>query len=824
MKKFPRKTRHVFVALQAILLIAGLALAACDNPANNGNTYTVSFDRGEGTGAAPSSQTVASGTDINLPDKGSMTAPSGKAFNGWTAGGQNYAAGASYTVTGNVTFTARWSNTGDNNDNNNGDNNGSNNSDSNDNNGNNNGDNSNSNNNNSDSGTTTPGIPANVTAAAYSDTIALVTWNAVSGALGYRVYYETASSSGKILSTGGAWEGDTGYYVGDLAVSTAYTFYVTSMYWDYTANVPVESPYSASASARTMDEPPPLPDDPTNVEAVADSATAVTVTWSPAANAGRYEVSYWVDSYENREKETTTGASITITGLEPGFYYTFEVLAVNATGHSPGYYGVSAGCRTKIVPLTITAVPQPTNNSILVSWDDAAWIASCTLYYGSGIADNIKVDGNSYTHTGLSTGVTYYYYIEALDSHQGMERSGTVSALIVPTPTGLTTQGGSGISITISWAAVSGATEYKVEYQTDSSAEWTPIQETVTATGYNHKGLTEGVTYTYRIKALIDSNESAYSSTISRMAWPAPAEPTNVTATLLGINSISISWSAVPGANGYYVQKWSSNNGYASANSYTTTSCTDSNLSPGTYRYRVRAYNNYTSSDWVTSNNVTVSSPGGGGDDGGGGTTTPGTPGSVTATAQSSSSILVSWNTASGASGYRVYRSTSSSGSYSLQGSSSTSSYTDTGLSASTTYYYKVSAYNSAGDSSQSSYASATTSSSGGGGPSSTLLSNGVWAQATLTAGGDHYYHFSVTQGTEYMVMWNDSASGNGTQTGDIFVSAKYNSITGTSIFSEDDGWQYKAQYFYASTTGTVYLNAHGYTSGSYSIIFSEIE
>ncbi|MDR1220995.1 MAG: fibronectin type III domain-containing protein [Treponema sp.] len=98
-----------------------------------------------------------------------------------------------------------------------------------------------------------------------------------------------------------------------------------------------------------------------------------------------------------------------------------------------------------------------------------------------------------------------------------------------------------------------------------------------------------------------------------------------------------------------------------------------------------------------------------------GGTSVPSTPAGLSATAQSSSSISVSWLTASGATSYRVYRSTSSSGSYTQVGSPSTTAYTDTGLSASTTYYYKVSAYNSAGESSQSSYASAKTSSSGGG-------------------------------------------------------------------------------------------------------------
>ncbi|MDR2798080.1 MAG: fibronectin type III domain-containing protein [Treponema sp.] len=78
-------------------------------------------------------------------------------------------------------------------------------------------------------------------------------------------------------------------------------------------------------------------------------------------------------------------------------------------------------------------------------------------------------------------------------------------------------------------------------------------------------------------------------------------------------------------------------------------------------------------------------------------------PSGVGATVQSSSSIRISWNAVSGATSYKVYRSTSVSGSYTLVNSATTTSYTDTELSAGTTYYYKVSAVNSAGESEQSS-------------------------------------------------------------------------------------------------------------------------
>jgi len=70
-------------------------------------------------------------------------------------------------------------------------------------------------------------------------------------------------------------------------------------------------------------------------------------------------------------------------------------------------------------------------------------------------------------------------------------------------------------------------------------------------------------------------------------------------------------------------------------------------------------------------------------------------PSGVTATAESSSSIIVSWNSVSGADGYYVYHSLSESGDYSKIGYSLSpnTTYPDTGLSANTIYYYKVLAF-----------------------------------------------------------------------------------------------------------------------------------
>ncbi|MEU9911636.1 glycoside hydrolase family 18 protein [Streptomyces sp. NPDC051001] len=88
------------------------------------------------------------------------------------------------------------------------------------------------------------------------------------------------------------------------------------------------------------------------------------------------------------------------------------------------------------------------------------------------------------------------------------------------------------------------------------------------------------------------------------------------------------------------------------------------------------------------------------GPDGGGGTdpapTIPGAPGGLAVSGTSSSSVSLSWNTVSGATGYNVYR-----GGTKVTAVTGTSA-TVTGLAASTSYSFQVTATNSAGESAKS--------------------------------------------------------------------------------------------------------------------------
>ncbi|RKE17294.1 PHB depolymerase family esterase [Streptomyces sp. TLI_171] len=156
--------------------------------------------------------------------------------------------------------------------------------------------------------------------------------------------------------------------------------------------------------------------------------------------------------------------------------------------------------------------------------------------------------------------------------------------------------------------------------------------------------------------------------------------PSGLAVTGTTSSSATLSWSAVSGAASYNVYR-----GGAKVGSSTSAGYTDSGLTASTsYAYTVAAVDPAgtvgTASAAVTATTAAAS----------GGTTLP-APTGLAVTGTTSSSATLSWSAVSGAASYNVYRGGAK------VGSSTSAGYTDSGLTASTSYAYTVAAVDPAG-------------------------------------------------------------------------------------------------------------------------------
>ena len=190
-----------------------------------------------------------------------------------------------------------------------------------------------------------------------------------------------------------------------------------------------------------------------------------------------------------------------------------------------------------------------------------------------------------------------------------------------------------------------------------------------------------------------DGNEDLTNATL-HCAKSAPAAPVVKLGNSASSGKPMLTWNAVYGATSYRIYRSTSKgSGYSLLGTVTTTSYTNTGAKAGTtYYYRVKACNDAGLSPYsnVVSGKVKSVTP------------KPSAPVVKIGNSASSGKPMLTWNAVSGATSYKVYRATSQNGTYSLLGTVTATSYTNTGAKAGTTYYYKVKAVNSAGESAYS--------------------------------------------------------------------------------------------------------------------------
>lgn len=277
--------------------------------------------------------------------------------------------------------------------------------------------------------------------------------------------------------------------------------------------------------------------------------------------------------------------------------------------------------------------------------------------------------------------------------------------------------------------------------------------------------------YHYRVKSkdatgnLTVSEDHTFTTNALSTDTTSPSVPTDLVAVAISSSQIYLSWTASTdnvGVTGYRIYR-----GDVQINNSTLNSYSDTGLSPSTtYSHTIAAYDaagnvsgQSNSASAITRTSVSQD------------TTPPSTPTNLTATVISSSQINLAWTTSTdnvGVAGYRIYRGGNQ------VATSTTNSYSNTGLSPSTIYSYTIAAYDAAGNlSNQSPQALATTQAAepvdttppvlSGGAPTGTLIFGTFRATLSLITNESATCKYSITSGVSYASMANKLYTANGT-------------------------------------------------------------
>jgi len=183
----------------------------------------------------------------------------------------------------------------------------------------------------------------------------------------------------------------------------------------------------------------------------------------------------------------------------------------------------------------------------------------------------------------------------------------------------------------------------------------------------------------------------------SSRSGSAPLAPTGLAAAAANAQ-VNLTWNTSSGATGYYVKRSASSGSETQIAAPSTTAYTDNAVSNGTkYYYLVSAVNSAGESANSAEVSATPTAP----------ITPPAVPTGLQATA-GNAQVNLTWNASAGATNYHLKRSTTAGSGYTQIGAPATANFADSGLANGTTYYYVVTAVNTAGESGNSNQASAT--------------------------------------------------------------------------------------------------------------------
>jgi len=461
--------------------------------------------------------------------------------------------------------------------------------------------------------------PQNVQASdgTFSDRIR-VTWSEVVGATYYELYRSDIPGADFLRI---AQVSTTSYDDQGIVLGRTYYYRVKACNSYGCSNFSETDAGFAAASA---------PGAPQNVEASDGTySDRVRITWDPVPGAARYEV--WRAASQGGTYELlaeTTATSYDDRAVTAGTTYWYKVRAWNVLGYGPfsepdsGYAaagGGGGGGGGAQLPGQVSGVSASDGtyyDKIRITWNSVSGARTYRVYRSttgvegtfSQIAE-VPSGTTSYDDTTITTLCQEYWYAVSAwnDAGEGplsvpdsgylggtleQVKTDKIKVTVTPSSTDATEA-----TVKLEWEAVKDATKLGVYYEIWRRAPATISTKIAETTNTNYEDTVEiGKTYYYKIRACSTYECilcGPFSGEVTVVVACNPAPPTNVTATKSDTTKVTVSWSAVNGAQKYQVYRSTSATGaYTYIGETTGTSYTDEPPIPSsgsvTYYYKVK--------------------------------------------------------------------------------------------------------------------------------------------------------------------------------------------------------------------------------------------
>ena len=603
--------------------------------------------------------------------------------------------------------------------------------------------------------TTPPTAPSGLVATANGSSGINLTWTASTdnvAVTGYRVERCQGAGCNNFAQVGtpsGTTFADSG-----LLASTSYSYRVRAT--DAAGNLSGYSNVSSATTAAAADTTPPTA--PSGLVATANGSSGINLTWTAstdnvAVTGYRVERCQGAGCNNFAQVGTPSGTTFADSGLLASTSYSYRVRATDAAGNLSGYSNVSSATTAAAADTTPPTAPSGLvatangSSGINLTWTASTDNVAVTGYrvercQGAGCNNFAQVgtpSGTTFADSGLLASTSYSYRVRATDAAGNLSGYSNVSSA--------TTASASGPVAAYSFDAGSGTTVTDLSGNgnngTIANATWTAAGKYGSALSFN--GSTAIVTVS-------DSASLRLTSAMTLEAWVSPSTVTGAwrdvlykgndnyylegtsssglptfggtfggaNANVYGGSTLPVNtWSHLAGTYDGATLRLYVNGALVSSQTQTGTIATSANPLQiggdslyGQYFQgaidEVRVYNRALTQAEIQAD---MAAPLGGGTPD---TTPPTTPSALVATASGTSAVNLTWTASTdnvGVSGYRVERCQGAGcNNFAQVGTPSGTTFADSGLSAGTSYSYRVRAADAAGNlSAYSNVSSATT-------------------------------------------------------------------------------------------------------------------